>query len=180
MAEKEQQMADLSTEQIEKVLVQETGAGLYQMQAIAGGTSFFVDEPMALGGLGSGPNPYDLLGTALAACTAMTLRLYAERKHWPLEHVSVRVGHVRGTLTARDRFEREVMVEGDLDDAQRAKLLEIANRCPVHITLERGADVVTQMRGPIVYENAASSHDMHVSHMMESSAEAASFGASPA
>ena len=130
-------------DEADTVIVEETRAGRYQVEVHAGGTSFLADEPVAFGGLGSGPNPYDLLSAALGACTAMTLRLYADRKAWPLRRVKVRVGHVRATLNARDRFDREITIEGVLDEAQRATLLDIANRCPVHLTLERGADVST-------------------------------------
>ncbi len=106
---------------------------------------FLVDEPKDFGGLGSGPNPYDLLGAALGACTAMTLRLYADRKAWPLDRVTVLVDHAKSSLAARDRFHREIRLEGALDATQRERLLEIANRCPVHATLERGADVQTSL-----------------------------------
>ena len=127
------------------VIVEETRAGRYQVEVRAGGASFMADEPVASGGLGSGPNPYDLLSAALGACTAMTLRLYADRKSWPLERVKVLVDHARSGLGARDQFRREIRLEGPLDAAQRTRLLEIANRCPVHGTLERGADVHTTL-----------------------------------
>src|SRR5207249_1814820 len=109
----------------------------------AGGASFLVDEPVEVGGLGSGPNPYDLLAAALGACTAMTLRLYAERKGWPLRSVNVRVLHRSQGLDTKDRFAREVVLDGDLSAEQRRRLLDIANRCPVHETLERGSEVIT-------------------------------------
>jgi len=157
----------------EKVLVQETGAGVFQVRADAAGTTFLVDAPVALGGLGSGPNPYDLLSAALAACTVMTIRLYVDRKLWPVDHIAVRVGHQRKTFSARDRFDREVMIEGVLDDAQRARLLEIANACPVHLTLSRGADVHTALRGPVIDEGAGPQHRLHGAHMIESCADAA-------
>lgn len=164
-------MPDSSPVGVEKLVVQETGSGRYQAAATVDGRTFLIDEPVSLGGLGSGPTPYDLLGAALGACTAMTVRLYAERKAWPLDHVSVRVGHVRGTLEARDRFDRELTLEGKLDDAQRARLLEIANRCPVHKTLERGADVETRLTAPTEVTADGSSHGMHVAHMIESCAD---------
>jgi len=126
----------------EGVEVRETGAG-YQVEVRAPGATFFADEPLAAGGLGSGPNPYDLLSSALGACTAMTVRLYAQRKGWPLRQVSVRVVHRRPGLQAKDRFAREIILDGDLTPSQRGRLLEIANRCPVHLTLERGSDVLT-------------------------------------
>src|SRR5438105_4765762 len=127
----------------EGVEVRETRAGKYQVEVRAAGGRFFVDEPTAAGGLGSGPTPYDLLASALGACTAMTVRLYAARKGWPLQSVMVRVLHHRDGLQAKDRFAREVVLSGELTADQRHRLLEIANRCPVHETLERGSDVVT-------------------------------------
>jgi putative redox protein len=128
---------------VEGVEVEETGAGKFQVEVRAAGASFIADEPVTVGGLGSGPTPYDLLASALGACTAMTLRLYAERKGWPLKSSKVRVLHRRGGLEAKDRFAREIILEGDLTPDQRRRLLEIANRCPVHLTLERGSEVVT-------------------------------------
>lgn len=151
----------------EKILVQETGAGLFQVQAKVGELAFLADEPVGSGGLGSGPTPYDLLGAALAACTVMTVRLYAERKGWVLDHISVRVGHERRTTEARDCFDIELMLEGALDPAQRAKLLDIANRCPVHSTLERGADMRIAAGGPVVDERVSVVHDLHTDHVLE-------------
>ena len=128
---------------LEGVEVRETGEGGFQVEVTAAGTTFLVDEPRAAGGLGSGPTPYDLIGSALGACTTMTIRLYARRKGWPLDHVSVRVLHNRDGLEGKDRFAREITLNGALDDEQRHRLLEIANRCPVHLSLERGSDVIT-------------------------------------
>ena len=157
----------------EAVLVEETRLGRYQVEISAGGARFLADEPVAVGGLGAGPNPYDLMSAALGSCTAMTLRLYADRKAWPLERVRVRVAHARATLNARDRFDREIILEGDLDETQRAKLLDIANRCPVHATLERGADVATVMlpAGDGAGEGAAVETDQHMRHMAEAYVE---------
>jgi putative redox protein len=129
----------------ETVVVDETGVGRFQMEARMGPSAVLVDEPVAAGGLGTGPNPFDLLSAALGSCTAMTVRLYAERKGWPLAHVRVRVAHHRGGLQARDSFSADICLEGDLDDAQRTRLMEIAQRCPVHLTLERGADVAAKL-----------------------------------
>lgn len=127
----------------ETILVAETGIGRYQVEARVGNSTFLVDEPVASGGLGSGPNPYNLLSAALGACKTMTIRLYANRKGWPLKRVQVAVHHNRADLQARDVFEVDVTLEGELDETQRARLLEIAERCPVHMTLTRGADVRT-------------------------------------
>jgi putative redox protein len=126
-------------------IVSETGAGRFQVSVSAGGKRFLADEPVAVGGLGSGPNPYDLLASALGACTAMTLRLYAQHKGLPLQHVKVAVTHSRPDLQARDQFSREIELEGPLDDDQRARLLQIADRCPVHLTLMRGSEVRTRL-----------------------------------
>jgi len=125
----------------ETVVIDTTGVGRFQAEARVGSASFVIDEPVSAGGLGTGPNPFDLLSAALGACTAMTVRLYAERKGWPLQHVRVRATHHRGALQARDRFSLEIGLEGDLDEARRARLMDIAARCPVHLSLERGADV---------------------------------------
>jgi putative redox protein len=129
----------------ESVLVAETGLGRYQVAARTGSGAFLVDEPVAVGGLGSGPTPYDLLSAALGSCTAITLRLYADRKGWPLQRVQVSVRHHRASLKARDRFDRTILLEGPLDEEQRARLLQIAEQCPVHRTYERGSDVVTTL-----------------------------------
>lgn len=113
------------------------------------------DEPEDYGGTNRGLSPYGLLSAALAACTSMTIRMYARRKRWPLDHVSVDVSHEKvhandaegaeGTPTKIDRFSRLVRLEGALDDAQRARLLEIADRCPVHKTLHQNNDILTEL-----------------------------------
>jgi putative redox protein len=128
---------------IEGVEVSLTGRGKFQVEVRTASGDFLADEPEAVGGLASGPTPNDLLASALGACTAMTLRLYAERKGWRLRGATVRVLHRSGGLAARDRFAREIVLDGDLGPEQRRRLLEIANRCPVHQTLERGADVIS-------------------------------------
>lgn len=127
------------------VLVAETRAGRFQMQVTSGPATFLVDEDTAAGGLGSGPDPYDLLSAALGSCTAMTIRLYAEHKAWPLDRVRVKVIHHRASLEEKDRFERVIDLEGALDDAQRQRLVEIAEHCPVHKTLDRGANIATRL-----------------------------------
>ncbi len=109
------------------------------------------DEPEAYGGTNKGMSPYGFLAAGLGACTSMTIRMYARRKGWPLSHLSVDVTHdkVHGqdagtSVDAKiDGFRREIRLEGALDDTQRQRLLEIADKCPVHRTLERGATVKT-------------------------------------
>ena len=158
----------------ESVLVSETGLGRLQMAVRSGSYAFLADEPRAVGGLGSGPDPYGMLAAALGTCTAMTLRLYAERQGWPLERVQVRIQHHRASLEARDLFEREIYLEGPLDQAQRARLVEIAERCPVHKTLDRGADVRTTLASPEA--PAAAVGDEGSEHMRDMEQASASAG----
>jgi putative redox protein len=133
-----------------EVVVEETGVGNFQVDVSAGATHFLADEPADAGGLGSGPGPYELLSAGLGACTAMTLRMYARHKQWPLQRVRVCVGHSRDPQQPQpDAFVREIAIEGDLDAAQHARLIEIAERCPVHRTLERGARITTREVGEI-------------------------------
>lgn len=152
---------------MEGVEVRETGGGKFQVEVSAAGTHFLVDEPASYGGLGSGPNPYDLLAAALGACTAMTVRLYAARKGWPLESVTVRVLHRREGLETKDRFAREIVLVGDLTPEQRSRMLEIANRCPVHETLERGSEIVTILAQKPLAGGLDPEPVGHMNHMIE-------------
>ncbi len=109
------------------------------------------DEPVAYGGTNKGMSPYGLLSAGLGACTSMTIRMYARRKGWPLDHVRVDVSHDKvhaqdadaASGGKADKFRRVIFLEGDLDGDQRARLLEIADRCPVHRTLERTSRIET-------------------------------------
>ena len=140
------------------VVVTESGAGPYGQRITAGGHQLIADEPVAIGGADSGPTPYDLLLAGLGACTAITVRMYADRKGWPLRQTTVRLRHQRihaqdcascetkaGQL---DGIERELQFEGELTDEQRARLMDIAERCPVHRTLESEVLVSTVERVP--------------------------------
>ena len=119
---------------------EETGAGKFQVAVSAGGSVILADEPVSVGGLGSGPSPFDLLSAALAACTTMTLRLYADSKKWPVTRIRTAVGHQKEAANAQpDLFNTRIAIEGAIDEEQRSRLLEIAERCPVHRTLERGS-----------------------------------------
>ncbi|WP_299292606.1 bifunctional alpha/beta hydrolase/OsmC family protein [uncultured Tateyamaria sp.] len=125
------------------------------LQDITHGTRHHIlaDEPRAYGGTNQGLSPYGLLSAGLAACTSMTIRMYARRKDWPLKHVSVDVSHNKvhaqdaGTTSADkiDEWKRRITLTGTLDDDQRARLLEIADKCPVHRTLERTSKVLTEL-----------------------------------
>jgi putative redox protein len=127
------------------VVVRETRNGNLQNQVIAGTHQFLADEPVNVGGMNSGPGPYDLLLAALGACTSMTVRLYADRKQWPLKRTTVKLKH--GRIYAQDcaecetkegkidHIDRVISFEGELDAEQHKRLLEIADKCPVHHTL---------------------------------------------
>lgn len=116
------------------------------------------DEPLAYGGTDLGPSPYQLLAAGLGACTAMTIRMYARRKGWPLAHVRVDVSHDKmhgqdckdcnGRDGRIDVFRREIALEGELDGDQRQRLLQIADRCPVHRTLEASSRIDTVLADP--------------------------------
>ena len=135
------------------VTVGETRQGRFQQEITVGPHHLIADEPVKLGGLDSGPNPYDLVLAGLGACTAMTLRLYAERKALPLERVWVTLSHEKihaadcencetreGMI---DRIDRAITIEGELDAEARKRLLEIADKCPVHRTLTSEIDIRT-------------------------------------
>ena len=137
------------------VLVRETREGKFSNQVFAGRHAIRADEPVAAGGLDTGPGPYDLLCASLGACTSMTLRAYADLKGIPLERVSVELQHNKiyaadcaecETREGRiDRIDREITLEGELDAQQRAKLLEIADKCPVHRTLHSEVLIKTRL-----------------------------------
>jgi putative redox protein len=132
------------------VVVRGNGVSFTQ-EIFAGSHHLTADEPAAAGGTNSGPTPYDLLLAALGACTSMTLGMYARRKNWPLQGVIVRLRHAKihaedcaecetkgGIL---DRIERELELAGPLSAEQRTKLLQIAENCPVHRTLQSRIEI---------------------------------------
>ena len=121
------------------VVVAENGKGRYQQAVSAGQHQLIADEPASMGGGDAGPAPFDFIMAGLGACTSMTLRMYAERKSLPLTRISVALSHdkieVDGVM--RDRISRDITLEGDLSEEQRQRLLEIANKCPVHRALSQ-------------------------------------------
>lgn len=121
------------------VVVAENGMGRYQQAVTAGQHRLLADEPESLGGTDAGPAPFDLVMSGLGACTSMTLRMYAERKGLPLERISVTLSHDKIELdgASRDRISRRISLKGELSDEQRQRLLEIANKCPVHRLLSQ-------------------------------------------
>jgi len=139
------------------VTVAETGAGRFSQAISAGKHRLVADEPEAHGGNDTGPTPYDLLLAALGACTTMTLRIYAERKGWEIKGIRTALRHEKihardcedcETTEGRiDRIEREISFTADVDGERRARLLEIADKCPVHRTLTSEVDIVTRLAG---------------------------------
>jgi putative redox protein len=135
------------------VIVRGSSAGFAQ-EITAGRHRITADEPESAGGTDTGPAPYDLLLAALGACTSMTVGMYARRKAWPLEEVIVHLRHSKihaadcaecETKEGRlDRIERDIHFTGPLTDAQRASLIEISNKCPIHRTLKSEIDIVTR------------------------------------
>jgi uncharacterized OsmC-like protein len=139
------------------VVVTDTGEGPFGQALLDGRHILKADEPAAVGGKDEGPNPYELLLMSLGACTSMTLRLYATRKALPLEHVVVRLRHSKvhaedcanceNKAAMIDRIDRAIELVGALDEAQRTRLLQIADMCPVHRTLSAKIDIRTTLAG---------------------------------
>jgi putative redox protein len=137
------------------VTVAESGSETYTQQITAGHHQLVADEPRPIGD-DAGPTPYDLLLAGLGACTSMTVRMYADRKGWPLErvHVTLRRSRIHANDCADcetrvgwiDHIDRDIELSGDLDDSQRQRLLQIAERCPVHQTLTSEVRIRTSLR----------------------------------
>jgi putative redox protein len=137
------------------VTVTEAGSGTYTQQITLGNHRLVADEPRPIGD-DAGPTPYDLLLAALGSCTSMTVRMYADRKGWPLEGVRVTLRHSRihaedcatceTTKGWIDHIDRGIELTGELDDSQRERLLQIADHCPVHQTLTSEVDIATSLR----------------------------------
>jgi len=138
-------------------IVARTGMAGFRTEIIANGHSLIADEPISAGGANSGPTPYDLLVSALGACTGMTIRMYADRKKLPLDSIIVRLRHDKiyaedcqdceDPKSKIDFIEREIELNGDLDEPTRQKILQIANRCPVHKTLESRSRIASKLKG---------------------------------
>lgn len=136
-------------------VVVRTGPSGFRTEILANGHPLIADEPVSVGGSNTGPSPYELLAAALGACTTMTLRMYADRKGWQMEEVEVRLEHEkihcvdcaeasRGRSKI-DHISRELVIEGPLDEEQKQRLVEIADRCPVHRTLHSEIKITTTL-----------------------------------
>ncbi len=134
-----------------EVHVIESGNGPYGQFITSGRHVLGSDEPEALGGKDTGLDPFELLLAGLGACTAMTIRMYANRKQIALRKVSVELRHLQRATAGKDfkdKFEHVITLDGDLTDAQRQHLLEIADRCPVSQTLRRSSDIASSLDEP--------------------------------
>ncbi len=151
----------------ETIVVDETNRGQFQAEVKTSSASFLVDEPAASGGLGTGPNPYDLLSAAIGSCTLMTVRLFADKRKWPLEHVRVKVTHHRKDAQSRDLFVKEIELTGALDETQKARLLDVSKRCPVHLTMTRGSDVETVLLADKALDGKANTLCEHARDVVE-------------
>ncbi len=130
--------------------------GPFLTEILAGPHHLLADEPKDVGGSNLGPSPYEFLTSGLGACTAMTIKMYADRKKWPLEEVQVHLNYDSDYLEDCDKcededrkigkFERLIEIRGDLDKSQRNRILQIANKCPVHKTLEQGVSIETKLK----------------------------------
>jgi len=154
-AERYVELADPDPLETDKQAVLRLGATGFTTEVRAGNHSFLADEPKKVGGADLGPTPYDLVVSGLGACTAMTMRMYADRKGWELKEVKVHLQHSNEYAVDADNVDkpqskidvisREIEITGDLDDKQRARLMEIADRCPVHRTLHGEIRIDTKM-----------------------------------
>jgi putative redox protein len=146
---------DIQNKNSQEITVREDGKGRFTQEIIIGHHVLIADEPIINGGNDSGPSPYDFLLAALGTCTSMTLRMYANFKQYPLEKIIVKLTHKKihaddcveceNTNSKIDHIERVIELQGPLSQEQQSKLLEIANKCPVHRTLTSKILITTQL-----------------------------------
>jgi putative redox protein len=144
---------DLETKEQVLALLDE---GTFLTHLLAGQHHLLADEPESVGGQNLGPSPYELVTAGLGACTAMTLKMYANRKNWAIQEIKVHLSfdgnyaedcaHCEDQKPKMGQFKRLIEVEGNLDEKQEKRLLAIANKCPVHRTLEQGVTISTELK----------------------------------
>lgn len=137
-----------------RVTASETGESPFAVRIEIGAHDMVGDEPISAGGNGLGPNPFELMTAALAECTTMTVRWFARQQDWPLEHVEVVVDHAKKLLAGAseplDVFEKTVFIRGPrLDDTQRARLIDVATKCPIQRILEGSPMIITRLGRPL-------------------------------
>ena len=151
----------------ETVVLQETGLGAYQVKVRSGCATFLVDEPFGVGGLASGPNPYDLLGAAIGASALMTMRLFATERAFPIDQIRVRVTHYRGDQGEQPLFVKEIELTGDLTAGQRDELANLSSLCPVEVAISSGCVVRTILASDEFTDDSALCRYGHVRDMHE-------------
>jgi len=151
----------------ETIVLEETKYGAFQVKVRSGCATFVVDEPFGMGGLASGPTPYDLLSAALGTCSMMTMRLFATKHKFPLDHIRIRISHSRNGLYAEDRFVKHIHLTGALSEGQRQKLAEISDYAPVQLTIARGSEVQTILLSNDPLRDAATTRCQHMRDLRE-------------
>ncbi len=129
------------------VTVKERAGGIYTQDVLAGNHRLYADEPESLGGADLGPSPFEFVLAGLGSCTTITLRMYAERKKWPVTHIGVDVSYKKSGFGAdmKSVFVRKITIEGELDEAQLKRMMAIADKCPVHKMLEAKTEIRTEL-----------------------------------
>lgn len=133
---------------IVKERAKDQGGGIYTQDVVTSRHHLLADEPESYGSADLGPTPFEYLCAALGACTTITLRMYVERKGWEVEHLACEVTHQKvaiGDLPPKDVFTRVLTIRGDIDEAQRKRMLVIADKCPLHKTLHASSDIETKV-----------------------------------
>ncbi len=130
-----------------QVIVKERAGGIYTQDVIARTHKIYADEPESLGGADLGLSPFELVCAGLGACTNITLRMYAQRKEWPVTNIAVDVAYKKSGMGAdmKDVFIRKITIEGDLDEKQTQRMMVIAGKCPVHKMLESDNEIRTEL-----------------------------------
>jgi uncharacterized OsmC-like protein len=149
----EPEVAELETDH---EVMANLGKSGYTTQIVAGKHHLIADEPIKAGGNDLGPNPYELVSSGLAACTSMTIHMYARRKEWKVENVETHVNYSKkhaqdcedceNDMAKIDSFDRLISIKGELDDKQIDRLMQIADKCPVHKTLSAKAQINTKLK----------------------------------